>query len=298
MVSHVACAGSDVLDHDRWLARCLLLFEKPPFTPTTADFRSVTCDRPEYTQLRTLTPASPPSALWWKPTYKSHSAVIVNGSCWPAGLSDHRRLPGIGTQRRLFDGELVGISECSVPVAVIRALGKRSFNVGVDQRAMPLRVSIERPVIRAGHDCRSSRIQLSHTGVELVHELLLLEQIFSVSLSSSRYVVGKGSEVYVYPVGVHTGPGWIGNQRSYFIHDANGGAGIILKNSPSEASPKSRAGLAIDPHPRSYASVSHRIPKGVYQNSYRVLAIGGLGQVVLTPVPDVGPAKSRRASSK
>lgn len=142
------------------------------------------------------------------------------------------------------------------------------------------------------------RIQLSHTCVELVHELLLLEQIFSVSPRSCRYVVGKGSEMNVYSMRVRTGPRRVGSQLSFFSRDADGGADIVLKNFPSEASPKCRSGLSINPHTRSYASVSHRVSKGVYQNPYRVLAIGRLGQVALTPVPNVGPAKPRRAPSK
>ena len=39
----------------------------------------------------------------------------LDGSSWPARPSDHRQLPGTGIQWQQFGGELVGISECSVP---------------------------------------------------------------------------------------------------------------------------------------------------------------------------------------
>ena len=48
----------------------------------------------------------------------------------PAGLSDHRQLPGTGTQWQQFDGELVGISERSVPTTAGQDSIKRTLNVG------------------------------------------------------------------------------------------------------------------------------------------------------------------------
>ena len=35
---------------------------------------------------------------------------------WPAILRDHRQLPGIGIQWQQFGGEILGISEYSVPI--------------------------------------------------------------------------------------------------------------------------------------------------------------------------------------
>lgn len=47
---------------------------------------------------------------------KVHCFRGANDGSWPGALCDHRQLPGIGTQRQLFDnGKLVGVSECSVP---------------------------------------------------------------------------------------------------------------------------------------------------------------------------------------
>lgn len=42
--------------------------------------------------------------------------TILTGWLWPARPGDHRQLPGIGAQRRQFGGELVRISERSVPL--------------------------------------------------------------------------------------------------------------------------------------------------------------------------------------
>ncbi len=46
---------------------------------------------------------------------RPHCRKLPSGRRWPGALCDHRQLPGIGTQRQLFDGKLVGVSECSVP---------------------------------------------------------------------------------------------------------------------------------------------------------------------------------------
>jgi hypothetical protein len=60
-------------------------------------------------------------ALWQDSKYSGRwNGGFMEASCGsscPAGLRDHRQLPGIGTQRQLFEGELVGFSECSVPIA-------------------------------------------------------------------------------------------------------------------------------------------------------------------------------------
>jgi hypothetical protein len=85
------------------------------------------------------------SASWREPTSSmtlspvSNQSVAArlslrsNGSSWPAALCDHRQLPGIGTQRQQFDGEIAGINACSVPETAIAladiGAGKQTFNV-------------------------------------------------------------------------------------------------------------------------------------------------------------------------
>jgi hypothetical protein len=49
---------------------------------------------------------------------------ILTGRFWPVGPSDHRQLPGIGTQRQQFGCELAGINACSVPIGDRGVTGK------------------------------------------------------------------------------------------------------------------------------------------------------------------------------
>lgn len=87
------------------------------------------------------------------PRYNSRSdgrfPESSSGGSWPAGLSAHRQLPGIGTQRQQFGGELVGINACSVPFADLDGWRKRTLrNVHNEGRALPLHASLS--IVRLG----------------------------------------------------------------------------------------------------------------------------------------------------
>ena len=76
------------------------VFEKPPFTPKTAEFGLATCEWPVYTQLRTLAPTSAMAALWWKPTLGGAALSFLErrfltGICGtPTAGSEERNLSG------------------------------------------------------------------------------------------------------------------------------------------------------------------------------------------------------------
>ena len=121
------------------------VFQKPPFTPKTVDFRLATCEWPVYTQLRTLAPTSAMTALWWEPTLHcaAFSCLERRFLTWMCGT------PTAGSEERNLSGSfpapiLAGPMSAACPIrpadivivdggfrhkAEVEKSGKLPFNV-------------------------------------------------------------------------------------------------------------------------------------------------------------------------